>query len=74
MVDLPGVGENLQDHVTALVGPFTIDTVDGKHLTYSAARDNNPQDLFQYLGYGKGPLSQAGVMATGLLASNFSVM
>ncbi|ODM92652.1 Glucose dehydrogenase [FAD, quinone], partial [Orchesella cincta] len=69
-VNLPGVGQNLQDHVIGLVGPFTIDPVDGQHLTYLASRDSSPSDLFQYVGSGIGPLSQAGVMASGFVASN----
>ncbi|CAL8074899.1 unnamed protein product [Orchesella dallaii] len=69
-VNLPGVGQNLQDHVIGLVGPFVIDPVDGQHLTYLASRDSSPSDLLQYVGSGTGPLSQAGVMASGFVASN----
>lgn len=68
----PGVGENLQDHVIGLVGPFTINEVQGHHLTYLPGRDSSPGDLLQYLGSGAGPLTQAGVMASGFIASNFS--
>lgn len=58
------------DHVISLAGPFTIDTVDGNHLTYLSSRDSSPSDLFQYLSAGTGPISQAGIMASGFLASN----
>lgn len=69
-VNLSGVGQNLQDHVIGLVGPFTVDKVDGRHLTYIASRDSSPSDVLQYLSAGTGPLTQAGIMASGFLASN----
>jgi choline dehydrogenase-like flavoprotein len=72
-VDSPGVGQNLQDHVIGLVGPFTVNQVNGKHLTYLPSRDSSPADLMQYLQNGIGPLSQAGVVASGFLASNASL-
>lgn len=72
-VNSHGVGQNLQDHVIGLVGPFTVNNdVEGKHLTYLPSRDSSPADLLQYLGTGSGPLSQAGVMASGFIASNIS--
>lgn len=58
------------DHVIALAGPFTLDTKDGRHLTYLSSRDSSPSDLIQYLGSGIGPLSQAGITASGFIASN----
>jgi glucose dehydrogenase (acceptor) len=76
-VDSHGVGQNLQDHVVGLVGPFIINqapniTDNTEHLTYLPSRDSSASDLLQYLGSGTGPLSQAGVMASGFIASNTS--
>lgn len=53
-----------------IIGPFTINTT--KHLTYLPSRDSSPTDLLQFLSSGTGPLSQAGVMASGFVASNAS--
>lgn len=55
-----------------LVGPFVINDLEGQHLTYLPSRDSNAGDLLQYLSNGTGPLSQAGVMASGFLASSAS--
>jgi choline dehydrogenase-like flavoprotein len=71
-VHLPGVGKNLQDHVIGLVGPFTIEPQENEHLTYLPSRDSSPSDLLQYISGGTGPLSQAGVLASGFVASNES--
>ena len=54
IVDLPGVGSNLQDHVTTILGPFIIN----KPVTFNLARLMiSPGTLFEYLLNGSGPLS-----------------
>jgi len=79
-VNLPSVGKNLQDHVIGLIGPFTIESgassppPPNNHFTYLPSRDSSPSDLLQYVGSGSGPLSQAGVMASGFVASNESLV
>lgn len=69
-VNLPSVGANLQDHVIALAGPFTVEPVNGQHLTYLSSRDSSPTDLLEFLNSGTGPLTQAGIMASGFVCSN----
>ena len=54
IVDNPEVGENLQDHVTTLLGPFLIN----KPITFSLARLMvNPFKIWEYLINGTGPLT-----------------
>ncbi|CAL8147769.1 unnamed protein product [Orchesella dallaii] len=76
IVNLPGVGRNLQDHVSALVGPFTINQNENqplrntKHLTYIPNRDSRLNNVLQYLSSGDGPLAQSGSMASGFIILN----
>ena len=54
IVDNPEVGENLQDHVTTLLGPFLIN----KPITFSLARLMvNPFKIWEYMINGTGPLT-----------------
>ena len=54
IVDLPGVGSNLQDHVTTILGPFIVN----KPVTFNLARlIFSPGTLFEYFIHGSGPLS-----------------
>jgi hypothetical protein len=54
LVDNPEVGENLQDHVTTLLGPFLIN----KPITFSLARLMvNPFKIWEYIINGTGPLT-----------------
>ncbi|ODM89701.1 Glucose dehydrogenase [FAD, quinone] [Orchesella cincta] len=73
-VNLAGVGKNLLDHVSALVGPFTItnESFSQQHFTFVPARDSRPSNVIQYLASGDGPLAQSGSMASGFILSNKS--
>lgn len=67
-VHLPGVGQNLQDHVTTLVGPFTMRA---KGLLID--RDLNLNALQAYMKNGEGPMSSlAGVSAVGFISSSLA--
>lgn len=64
------MGENLQDHVAALVGPFAINNPPktDESLTYLPIRDSRPFNVLEYLSSGRGPLTQSGSMASGFVA------
>ena len=54
IVDNPEVGQNLQDHITTLLGPFLIN----KPITFNIARLMiNPFKIWEYLMNGTGPLT-----------------
>lgn len=53
LVDAPGVGENLQDHVGTMLGPFLI----SQPLSYLPVRDINVDSGDEFLTNGTGPLS-----------------
>ncbi|ODN01924.1 hypothetical protein Ocin01_04758, partial [Orchesella cincta] len=70
-VNLAGVGKNLLDHVSALVGPFTItnESFSQQHFTLVTLVG---QQRHSYLASGDGPLAQSGSMASGFILSNKS--
>ena len=54
ILDLPGVGANLQDHVTTLLGPFFIN----KPIAFNLARlAVSPHEIYEYFINGTGPLT-----------------
>ena len=55
-IDLPGVGENLHDHVGSLGMYFIVDSIPEPGIT--------KQHLKQYFYYGKGPLARSSYAAT----------
>lgn len=71
IVDLPGVGQNLMDHVSAMVGPFSVESPANTrdHLTYLPSRDSRPFNIIDFLASGSGPLTQSGSMASGFISS-----
>lgn len=62
--DLPGVGENLQNHVSYTV-PFTINEPNEIDLNWAAA--------VEYIGFQKGPMAATGLsQLTGILPSSYT--
>ena len=66
-MDLP-VGQNLQDHVIVLAGPFTVK----KGLTFILDKEKDISNVVKFYLTGTGPLSSSGVEAHGLFLSNHS--
>ncbi|CAL8128032.1 unnamed protein product [Orchesella dallaii] len=65
--DLP-VGENLQNHIAAYMGPFFID----KPRAIALERDLTPSAFVQWFLGGKGILSTSGAHATGIISSSLA--
>ncbi|ODM90311.1 Glucose dehydrogenase [FAD, quinone] [Orchesella cincta] len=65
--DLP-VGQNLQDHIGAYMGPFFID----KPRAVALERDLTPSAFVQWFLGGKGILSTTGLHATGIISSSLA--
>lgn len=53
LVDIPAVGQNLQDHVLTWIGPFLVKP----KASYIPDRDFNLKSLAEYMTRGTGPLS-----------------
>jgi choline dehydrogenase-like flavoprotein len=64
--DSPLVGENLQDHVGTMVGPFTIN----QPLSYLPGRNFNLMTAREFIENGTGPYTLSFAHAVGILASN----
>ncbi|XP_037035314.1 glucose dehydrogenase [FAD, quinone]-like isoform X2 [Bradysia coprophila] len=68
-LDLPGVGQNLQDHIGAFVGPFVMnDTV-----SYHPDRDLTLSMFLNFWLRGKGVLNTVGSDASGFISSQRAV-
>ncbi|XP_035716441.1 glucose dehydrogenase [FAD, quinone] [Folsomia candida] len=65
-VDLPGVGQNLQDHVSCLYGPFILNSTE----SFIMSRDLKFSSLIEYATLGIGPLSWTYVSGLGLTHSS----
>lgn len=50
MLDLPGVGQNLQDHVLTLFGPFLLN----ESISFLTDRDLTYQSVLEYVKNGTG--------------------
>ncbi|CAG7820916.1 unnamed protein product [Allacma fusca] len=64
--DLPGVGKNLQDHISVLLGPFLM--TEPKSILID--RDVTPRAFLQYLTAKQGPLTSSGLQAVGIVSSS----
>lgn len=67
-VDAP-VGENLQDHISAYLGPFFVD--DSLHLAV-VEKEIRPQTFTRYLTEGTGVMASAGCNAMGFISSSYA--
>jgi choline dehydrogenase-like flavoprotein len=76
--DLPGVGQNMQDHLMAaltVVVPRLKPDETGKNQIeqdwtgMNAFDSANPLKYFQYLAFGKGPLASSGIAVGGFVHS-----
>jgi choline dehydrogenase len=67
-LDLPGVGQNLQDHISGFIGPFIID----QPRTMLLDRDVNAQTVMQFTQEGTGPLSSTGTQASAFVISSYA--
>jgi choline dehydrogenase-like flavoprotein len=68
-VDLPAVGQNLQDHIMSIIGPFLLN----QPASFVLDRDNNLKILTDYLYNGTGPITSiAGISGLALLPSSTS--
>ncbi|XP_021948924.1 glucose dehydrogenase [FAD, quinone] [Folsomia candida] len=68
LVDSPGVGENLQDHISGFVGPFILDSP----RTMLFDRDINAQSVMEFVQSGTGALSSTGTQASAFLVSSYA--
>lgn len=69
VLDLPGVGQNLQDHITFLGLVFELNETVSAEYRYL----EDPASFINWLLYGAGPLTQlGGVEAIGYFHSNVS--
>ena len=67
--DLPGVGQNLQDHV--MVSLWVVSDNSNK-VGIDPFQVFNPVNHFKYFVFGKGPLTSNGIEAGGFLRTNVS--
>lgn len=65
--ELP-VGRNLQDHITAFIGPFTVND----SVTFNLDRDLSPQAFYNFATDGTGPLTTTGPVASAFLSSSLA--
>jgi len=67
ILNRPGVGSNLQDHIFNGVGPFVIDTPDSTiHLEKLGLKD-----VLEYKKNGRGPLGTSGTEAWAFITSSY---
>jgi len=65
--DLPGVGNNLQDHISTYLGPFFVD----QPVSFSIERDIiNSASIAQFLVQGTGTLTTTGTQAMGFFSTS----
>jgi len=69
VADLPGVGRNLQDHLTTNLGPFLLNN---SHTSFHPATSLGLGAVWDYLVHGAGPLTSVGVDAMGFIQSQES--
>jgi choline dehydrogenase-like flavoprotein len=67
-IDLPGVGQNLQDHISGFVGPFVIESP----KTMLLDRDINAKTVMDFTQTGSGPLSSTGTQASAFILSSYA--
>lgn len=67
-LDLPGVGQNLQDHVLTLFGPFLLNT----SISFLTDRDLTYQTMMDYARNGTGPFSFNDLSGIGFIATSQS--
>ncbi|OXA50883.1 Glucose dehydrogenase [FAD, quinone] [Folsomia candida] len=69
VLDLPGVGQNLQDHVLTLFGPFLLN----ESISFLTDRDLTYQSVLEYVKNGTGAFSFNQLAGVGYIATTQSV-